>query len=169
MRRLSRISALAALVALLTVQPAAAAQPIIDKGKIDVTRTQTVCGVEVTTHIVATGVAFTYADGSFMYVRRFETTYTNAEGDWVTEVVAGRFRTTGMRNPDGTVTFRGQYSGIQSLITTSDGTTAAFNRGRIIFRTTIDRANETFVSEVVFEAGHHIDTEFCEILDGALG
>ena len=169
MRRLMRASALAALAATLIVQPAAAGQPIIDKGQIDITRTETVCGIEVTTKIVASGVALTFDDGTFMYVRRFETTWTSAEGEWVTEFVAGQFRQTGTRNPDGTVTFRGEHSGVQTLLRTSDGTTAVFNRGRIIFRTTIDRANETFVSEVVFEAGHHTETAFCEIFTEALG
>jgi len=169
MRRLTTAFALGALVVLLTAQLTVAAQPLMDRVRLDQTSTGTVCGIEVTTHLVMTGVAFTYQDGSFMFVRRVETTWTNAEGDWVREFIAGPFRQTGTLNPDGTVTFIGEHIGVQIRLETSDGTIAAFNRGRLIFKTTIDRANETFVSEVIFQAGHYTETNFCGIITDALG
>lgn len=173
MRR-SSVSLAATMIALLAFSQAAwAAKPIHEKFTVNETFTEELCGVEVTTNVLVKGNVIIRSDGTVIDVSRLNITSTDADGDWVSNFVAGPVKFTETINPDGTVTFRSVHSGIQARLRSSDGP-LYMDRGRIIFETTIDFGDpedpedDVVVSdEIVFQAGPHPEADsgftlFCD-------
>jgi len=181
MRRVSAGFVLAMVAAVLSVQLAVAAKPIHEKFEVDDTFSENLCGIEVTTRLLIKGNVLIRDDGTVLDTSLIRVRWTNADGDWVTNMVAGPFRFTTIENADGTVTFRTAISGVHSKLRTSEGLTAAFDRGRIIFETTVDLndpedpEDDVVISdEIVFQAGPHPEADsgftlFCDVIQDALG
>ena len=181
MRRVLRPLMLTALVLLLSAQVALGAKPIHEKFVVDETFEDNLCGIEVTTRLLIKGNVLIRDDGTVLDTSLIRVRWTNADGDWVTNMVAGPFRFTTIENADGTVTFRTAIRGVHSKLRTSEGLTAAFDRGRIIFETTVDLndpedpEDDVVISdEIVFQAGPHPEADsgftlFCDVIQDALG
>jgi hypothetical protein len=181
MRRIARGLALAVAATAVMTQLAVAAKPVHEKFLIDETFPEVLCGVDVTTHVVIRGNVHILPDGTFLETSRSEVTWMNAEGEWVVNFGAGQTRVTETLNADGTLTILETHNGIPERLRTSDGTSAAFDRGRITFEIIIDLgdpddpSDDVLLSfETVFQAGPHPEADsdfalFCEVIEGTLG
>jgi hypothetical protein len=185
MRRASVPLALATLLVLVSAQVAAAAKPFHDKFTEDVTFSENLCGISpttgipVTTHVQVRGNFLAFED-HFVDLSQIRVTWTNADGDWLELFVAGRFFVTEELSGD-ILTVAFTASGIQERIRSTEGLTAAFDRGRISVRQVIDLndpenfEDDVLVSfEVLFVAGPHPEldsdfTLFCEVVTDVLG
>lgn len=189
MRRilLSLVTTVALL--LLTAQLALAAKPVFHEvAQIDeiLDPPEELCGdpdtpgtgIPVTTHIQGTLNIMERSDGTFVDHSRFRITWTNAEGDWIVNDIAGQARfQPPIENPDGTVTFIDQHRGVHERLRTSEGLTPAFDRGFITFITTIDFGdpeNPVLVDEEIIQHGPHPEADsgfalFCEVVTAVLG
>ena len=119
-------------------------------------------------------------EGSFMDVSRVTITWTNADGDWLQNHVAGitRFR----EELDGDIlTVTETHAWMPERLRSAEGITAAFDRGLIKFQFVIDLNDledpddDVLISaETSFLAGPHPEAEsgfvlFCEVVTEVLG
>lgn len=180
MRRLYPAIVLASLLLLTMVQVAVAAKPSHERFTIDETFEDELCGIPVTTHLVIKGHAVGFPDGHFVDHSRGSITWTNADGDWLTNSFAGPVTVT--EQLDGSIlTITQRYRGVHERLRSSEGLTAAFDRGQITIVTVIDLVNledpedDVFVSsDVVSQHGPHPDADsgfalFCEVVIDVLG
>ena len=186
MRRGILIAVSIGVLMLLTAQPALAAKPIEHEVvKFDDTiPDEELCGITVDTHIEghANFLAFGgFQEGGFQDVSHVVVTWTNEDGDWLQLFSTGRVRGEFDLDENGILTITESHSGIQERLRSAAGTTAAFDRGRIVFEIVIDLndpedpEDDEFISfEVVFVAGPHPEFEsdfalFCEVVTDVLG
>lgn len=180
MRRLSVPLLLAALVTLALAAPTAAARPEHEIFKIDETFPEELCGIEVTTTVQGNGNVLIFPDGPFVDLSTLLITWTNDDGDWLTLFFAGPASFTESLDGD-ILTVTSVHRGLHELLRSSEGITAAFDRGRIIFHEVIDLNDlEDFEDDVVlsfevlFHAGPHPEADanfelFCEVVTDVLG
>ena len=180
MRRSSVALALGLLLALASVTTALAAPPTHEKVKIDETFSEELCGIEVTTHLEINGNALFFPDGHLLDLSLVRITWTNDDGDWLTNFIAGPFSVTETLDGD-ILTVTATNIGVHELLRSADGISAAFDRGRIIFVTVIDLNDlenpddDVELSfETAFQAGPHPEADadfalFCEVVTDALG
>jgi hypothetical protein len=173
MRRIWSALLAAPVVLALSLSPALAARPEHVSEPIDDTFDDTVCGVPVTVHVTGRNTFNVFADGSVRDTSRIHLTFTNAEGDWVVNDVAGPalFETI---DDGSTTTFRSTIAGIPQRLRTSEGITEAFDRGRIVFTTVVDNDTGDVLGEDVEVAGPHPEADagfvlFCEVIVDTLG
>jgi hypothetical protein len=171
---------LAASVLGLGVQAALGAAPVHEKTVINLTlRGEVICGVPVTTRVLVRDNVLAFEDRAyFLSQERF--TWTNAEGDWLQDFIAGRVMITDELDGD-LLTSTVRYSGVHQRLRSSHGITAAFERGQIAFRTVIDLNDledpfddELISFETLFQAGPHPVAEsgfalFCDVFVEVLG
>jgi hypothetical protein len=167
------------MLILLTAQLAFAAGPVHDKFVIDETFPDEVCGIDVTTHFVSKVNVLIFED-HLVDVSRLTITWTNADGDWLQNDIAGPVRITEQLDGD-ILTITAVNAGVHERLRSSEGLTPAFDRGRIIFREVIDlndledETDDVQLSfEVLFVAGPHPEADsdfglFCEVVEDVLG
>jgi hypothetical protein len=144
------------------------------------------CGIPVTTHVVAreNGIVRLDRRGDpvFKLSGRARITWVNpATGLWVTNFIAGQFREIRIvENPDGTTTIFSTNTGIPELLRSSDGTVLVKDVGRIVFASTFDFGDpgdfedDVFLGfEIVSVSGPHPEAEsdfalFCQVIVPAL-
>ena len=174
---------IAASVTLLamTASAALAAKPVEHiNERIDVTFTENLCGIPVTTEIVGRENVLIYGDGSVRDTSSGTITWTNADGDWLQNKVAGPL--VNHESLEGSIlTSTSVLSGIPERLRSSEGITRAFDRGRIEITTVFDLhdlddpTDDEFVSqEITRVAGPHPQAEsdfllFCEVVTEVLG
>jgi len=179
MRRLLVPLLLASLVTIALAAPTAAARPFHDKFKVDETFEENLCGVDVTTHLEING-NFLGFDDRGVDLSMVKLTWTNADGDWLMNHVAGS--STFMEELNGDIlTFTEVHRGVHERLRSSDGLTEAFDRGQISFRSVIDLNDlenpddDVEISfETLFVAGPHPEADadftlFCDVALDVLG
>ena len=179
MRRVLLPFALAAMVVLLTASFASAAKPIHEKFVIDETFTEDLCGIEVTTHLEIKGNILFFED-RLIDLSLVRATWTNEDGDWLELFAAGPAFVQEQLDGD-ILTITVRQAGVQERLRSSEGLTAAFDRGQIVFRVVIDLndledpEDDVFLSfEIVFQAGPHPEADsdfalFCQVVHDVLG
>ena len=179
MRRVSGPVLAAVLMLLLTAQAALAARPIHDRFAVDETIAEDLCGVEVMTHIAVKGNVLVFADHA-VDLSLVRLTFTNADGDWLENFVSGPVFIQEQLDGD-ILTITTRNAGVHERLRSSEGLTAAFDRGQISFRQVIDLNDlenpddDVFVSsEILFQAGPHPEADsgfalFCEVVLDVLG
>ena len=177
--RVAALSAAAALV--LAAAPVLAAKGTHEQVRVDETFDEVLCGIPVTTNVRVTGPVNTTSGGRLTDNTRVVLTHTNAAGEWLRNMITGQFRQVVIENADGTVTFIDTHRGLHERLVSAGGIEAAFDRGQIIFRTTVDfhdpedpEDDEVVDFEVTKQAGPHPDADsdfelFCEVVDDVLG
>ncbi len=181
MRRVTISASLAVGLLVLMSATTLAARPVEHHvGYVDDTFDEELCGIAVTTRVQAHENIFIYEDGRFVDRSQVTVTWTNEDGEWLTTSSAGT-RTVGEVESDGTLTITESHVGVQSRLRSSDGITAAFDRGRIGFVTVIDlndpedpEDDVVVSSDVVDVAGPHPEADsdfalFCEVVTDVLG
>jgi hypothetical protein len=179
MRRVFRPSLLAFVVFALSAQVALGARPIHDKFVLDETFEEELCGIPVTTEVHVKGNVLIFED-RIVDLSLVRVTWTNAEGDWLQDFIAGPVIITEELDGDIlTVTVR--HIGVHQRLRSSDGITAAFDRGQITFQFVVDLNDPAdpeddvlISSDVLFQAGPHpvADSDFelfCEVVTDVLG
>jgi hypothetical protein len=170
---------LATLLTLASATVALAARPFHDKFTIDETVNENVCGIDVTTHIEVkvNGLGF---DDHFVDLSQFRITWTNADGDWLTNFGAGQTSITETLDGD-ILTINEVHRGVHEMLRSADGITAAFDRGQIAFVIVLDLNDlenpddDVELSfDVVKQAGPHPEADadfelFCEVFTQVLG
>jgi len=179
MRRLVRPLLLALVVLAVGAQSALGARPIHDKFNLDETFAEELCGISVTTRVQVKGNVLIFED-RVIDVSQVTVTWTNTEGDSLELFVAGPGFVEERLEGD-ILTLDVRVAGIPEKLRSSDGLTAAFDRGLVIFRDTIDLnelenpEDDVFLGrEVFFQAGPHPDLDsdfalFCEVVQDVLG
>lgn len=171
----------AALLALSVAAPAAAARPIHDKFTVDETITgDNLCEIEVSTRVEVNGNVLVFDDGHVADVSLIRLTFTNADGDWLTNFVAGPVFITEQLDGD-ILTITAVNRGVHEMLRSADGISAAFDRGQITFQNVIDlndledeEDDVLLSSEILFVAGPHPEADagfelFCEVVADVLG
>lgn len=171
---------LATLLTLASVSSAFAARPFHEKAKIDETFTENLCGIDVTTHLEINVNFLDFGDGHFVDVSQLRITWTNADGDWLSNFAAGQTNVTETLDGD-ILTITEVHRGVHEFLRSADGISAAFDRGQITFAIVIDLNDlenpddDVEVSfEIVKQAGPHPEADadfalFCEIVTQVLG
>ena len=179
MRRVSGPVLIAALMLLLSVQVALAAKPIHEKFVVDETIAENLCGIEVMTHIEIKGNVLIFSN-HVVDVSLIRITFTNSDGDWLENFIAGPVFIEEQLDGD-ILTVTSRNVGVHERLRSSEGLTAAFDRGQITFRDVIDLNDldnpddDVFVSsEILFQAGPHPEADsgfalFCEVVLEVLG
>jgi hypothetical protein len=167
------------MLLLLTAQLALGARPVHERFTVDEVFTEELCGIEVTTHVVIKGNFLGFDDRS-VDISRVDITWTNAEGDWLQNFIAGPVWFEERLDGD-ILTLVDRHAGVHERLRSSAGITAAFDRGLIEFRTVIDlndledEEDDVFLSsETVIQAGPHPEADsdfalFCEVVEDVLG
>lgn len=180
MRRIPLAISLAALLTVGMIHTALAAKPVHDRFTIDETFTEELCGIEVTTHLMVDGHVTIFSDGRVMDLSRVLIRWTNADGAWLENFVRGQVRITEVLDGD-ILTITSRNTGVHERLRSSEGITAAFDRGQITFVNVIDLNDlenpddDVFVSsEVVSQHGPHPEADsgftlFCEVATDVLG
>lgn len=170
---------LAILLLLLTAQAVLGAKPVHDKYRFEETFTEDLCGIMVTTHLEVKGNVLIFED-RFVDVSQVRLTWTNAEGDWLENFIAGPVFFSEQLDGD-ILTFTSRHAGVHERLRSSAGLTAAFDRGQIVFQTVIDindpedSEDDLFVSfDILLQAGPHPEADsdfvlFCEVVHDVLG
>lgn len=170
---------LAAAVLLLSAQAVLAAKPGHDRFVVDETIEEELCGIDVTTHVQVKGNVL-FMESGIIDVSLVRLTWTNADGDWLQDFIAGPAFVTEVLDGD-VLTITVRNAGVHQRLRSSDGITAAFDRGQITFRDVIDlndledeTDDELLSSETLFEAGPHpvADSGFeltCDVVVEVLG
>jgi ethanolamine utilization protein EutP (predicted NTPase) len=178
MRRLSRAVAFATVLLLVTAQLAFGAKPFHDKFTIDETFEETVCDIDVTTHVVLHINALDF-ETHFVDLSQGTITFTDADGDWVSNQIAGPAIFSDQLDGD-ILTITERHVGVHEKLRSSEGLLPAFDRGQISFVTVIDlndledEEDDVVLSfEVLFQAGPHPDADadfalFCDALASVL-
>ncbi len=179
MRRVIGPAALASVVLLLSAQIALGARPSHERLTVDESFSEELCGIEVMTHVTfkATLLGF---DDHFVDISRAVVTWTNDDGDWLQNSVAGP--TFIEEQLDGDIlTVTERHVGVHSHLTSAAGQEPVFDRGTVTFVTTIDlndlenEDDDVFLGfEVVRLAGPHPEVDadfelFCEVVIEVLG
>ena len=179
MRRVIGPAALASMLLLLSAQIALGARPSHERFTIDESFPEELCGIDVMAHfaIKATVLGF---DDHFVDISRAVITWTNDDGDWLRNSVAGP--TFIQEQLDGDIlTITERHAGVHSHLTSAAGREPAFDRGTVTFVSTIDlndlenEEDDVFLGfEIVQLAGPHpeIDADFelfCEVAIEVLG
>jgi hypothetical protein len=171
---------LATLLTLATVSSALAARPFHDKARVDETSTENLCGIDVTQHLELNVNFLDFGDGHFVDASQLRITWTNAEGDWLSNFAAGQTNITESLDGD-ILTINEVHRGVHEFLRSADGISAAFDRGQIAFLFVIDLndlENEEddvlLSSETLFQAGPHPEADadfalFCEVVTEVLG
>ena len=172
---------LATMLILATVSSAFAARPFHDKFKIDETITgDSLCGIGVTTHLEINANSLAFADGHFVDMSLIRITWTNADGDWLTNFAAGQVNITESLDGD-ILTITEVHRGVHERLRSADGTTTAFDRGQITFVIVIDlndlenpEDDVELSFDIVKQAGPHPEADadfnlFCEVVTEVLG
>ena len=179
MRRVLRPLLLTALVLLLSAQVALGAKPIHEKFVVDETFEDNLCGIEVVTRLQVKGNVLIFED-RIKDVSQIRLTWTNADGDWLENFIAGPAFIEEQLDGD-ILTFTFRLAGIQERLRSSAGLTAAFDRGQITFRDVIDLndlenpEDDVFLSsEIISQAGPHPEADsgftlFCDVVQDVLG
>lgn len=179
MRRVPIPLMLAGLLLLATAQVALGAKPVHDKFVFEETFTEDLCGIPVTTHIEVRGNFLGFEDRG-LDVSQVRITFTNTEGDWLENFIAGAAFFEEQLVGD-ILTLTARHAGVHERLRSSEGLTAAFDRGQIVFRDVIDLNDlenpddDVFISsETLFVAGPHPEAQsdfalFCEVVEAALG
>ena len=180
MRRGFGIALFVSVFVLITAPAAWAAKPIEHSvDKFDETFSEELCGIAVDGHVKSRTNFLVFEDG-IQDVSSGVVTWTNEDGDWLQLRFAGRVRVIEVVN-NGILTITEIHSGVQERLRSNEGTTAAFDRGRVIFEIVIDLhdpddpEDDEFISfETVFVAGPHPELEsdfslFCEVVMDVLG
>ena len=172
MQRLSRAVAIATVLLLLSAQLAFGAKPFHEKFTIDETFEETICDIDVTTHLQLKGNALDFGS-HFVDLTQGTITFTDADGDWVSNMVAGP--ATFSEELDGDIlTIVERHMGVHEKLRSSEGLLPAFDRGQIGFVTVIDLndleddEDDVLLSfDVTFQAGPHpdADSEFTLLCD----
>jgi hypothetical protein len=180
MRLTLRPLLLATLLTLASVSTTLAARPFHDKAMIDETFSEILCGIEVTTHLEINANSHEFADGHFVDNSQFRLTWTNADGDWLSNDGAGQTNITESLDGD-ILTITEVHRGVHERLRSADGISAAFDRGQIAFVIVIDLndlENEDDDVELSFDivkqAGPHPEADadfalFCEVVTEVLG
>ena len=79
---------LVAVLLLMSAQLALGTKPIHDRFVVDETFAEDLCGIEVTTHVMVKVKVLVFED-RLVDVSTVRVTWTNAEGDWLQNFVAG--------------------------------------------------------------------------------
>jgi hypothetical protein len=178
MQRMSRAVALATVLLLLSAQIALGAKPFHDKFTIDETFEETICDIDVTTHLELNGNALGFGT-HFVDLTQGTITFTDADGDWVSNMIAGP--ATFSEELDGDIlTLVERHVGVHEKLRSSEGLLPAFDRGQIGFITVIDlndlddEEDDVLLSfDVTFQAGPHPEADsdfslFCDTLASVL-
>jgi hypothetical protein len=112
------------------------------------------CGVRVAVHQLGHIVEFRYEDESRKMTARQTTTFTNAAGDWLTLDSEGLFREV-VTVEGSIITVIQEMTGVQPRVRSSDGVTAAFDRGRVVTTLTGDLEVGQIISFDLVVAGPH--------------
>jgi hypothetical protein len=182
MRRVLLPLLAAALLLAATAPAALAAKPERFEDIVDPPpSSQNICGVDVTEDVFFRAHGITRADGSVVGSAQVRVTWTNAEGESLELFAANAFfAEPPIENPDGTITFVFRQAGVHERIRSSEGITAAFDRGQIIVMETVDfgdpedpEDDELISQELTFH-GPHPEAEsnfelFCEVFTEVLG
>lgn len=180
MRRSLRPLLLATALTLASVSTAFAARPFHEKATIDETFPENLCGIDVTTHLEININFLGFGDGHFVDLSQYRITWTNADGDWLSNFAAGQTNVTETLDGD-ILTITEVHRGVHEFLRSADGITAAFDRGQITFVIVIDLNDlenpddDVFLSfETVFQAGPHPEADadfalFCEVVIDVLG
>lgn len=181
MRRSLRPLLLATLLTMASVSTALAARPFHDKAKfVETTTGDNLCGIVVTTHIELNVNFLDFGDGHFVDVSQVRITWTNAEGDWLSNFAAGQANFTETLDGD-ILSITEVHRGVHEFLRSADGISAAFDRGQIAFVIVIDLndlENEDDDVELSFDivkqAGPHPEADadfalFCEVVAEVLG
>ena len=180
MRRVIGPAVLATMLLLLSAQIVLGAKPFHERFTLDETIPgDELCGIEVTTHLVIKATLLGF-DDHFVDISRAVVTWTNADGDWLRNSVAGP--TFIQEQLDGDIlTITERHVGVHSHLTSAAGKEPAFDRGTVTFVITIDlndlenEDDDVFLGfEVVKLAGPHpeVDSDFelfCEVVTEVLG
>ena len=171
---------IAAMLLIAAVSPVTAARPVHEKTRIDETATVDLCGIEVEQRLQLNVNNLTFANGDFMDVTQVRITWTNADGDWLSNFVAGPFMV--VETLDGDIlTVQFFNIGIHEMLRSSEGIEAAFDRGQIVFTDIVDLNDlgdpdddVLLSSEMTFVAGPHPEADadfqlFCEVAIDVLG
>jgi len=178
MRRVLRPLLLTALVLLLSAQVALGAKPIHEKFVVDDTFEDNLCGIEVVTRVQVKGNVLIFED-RITDVSQIRLTWTNADGDWLENFIAGPAFIEEQLDGD-ILTFTFRLAGIQERLRSSAGLTAAFDRGQITFRDVVDLndlenpEDDVFLSSEIIQAGPHPEADsgftlFCDVVQDVLG
>lgn len=179
MRRVSVPLALATLLVLVTAQVVAAAEPVHDKDTVDITVSEEVCGIPVTTHLQIKENRLSFED-YVVNLSQAKITWTNASGDWLEYLATGATLVTEELSGD-ILTLTIRASGVWDRIRSAEGFTPVFDRGRVVYRLIIDLndlenpVDDILISfGVLFQAGPHPEFEgdsnlFCEVVTNVLG
>lgn len=179
MRRVLPSILLAALLTLASITAALAARPGHDRFTIDETFDEELCGIDVTTRIQITGNVLFFED-HLVDLSLVRVTWTNADGDWLQNFIAGPVVVTEQLDGD-ILTVTIANHGVHERLRSSDGLTEAFDRGQIVFRDVIDlndladEEDDVFLSsEILFQAGPHPEADsgfelLCETVIDVLG
>jgi hypothetical protein len=132
-----------------------------------------VCGVPVTTQIEGHLNVLVQRDGSTRDTSRLTYTWTNAEGEWLRKSSSGSIVTSTVVADDGSLTFVRVFRGIAERVVTRDGTSTAFDRGRIAFTTALNLTTGEITTDVT-SAGPHPEAMsefalFCAVVIDVLG
>jgi hypothetical protein len=179
MRRVIRPATLAITLLLLTTQLVLGAKPSHERITVDETFSEELCGVEVMTHVTIKATVLGF-DDHFVDISRAVVIWTNDDGDWLRNSVAGP--TFFQEQLDGDIlTLTDRHAGVHSHLTSAAGQEAVFDRGTVTFVTTIDlndlgdEDDDVFLGfEVVKLAGPHPEVDadfelFCEVVIDVLG
>ena len=169
---------LAVVLVIMTAQVALGAKPSHEKFVIDETFQEELCGIDVTTHVVVKVNALGFED-RFVDLSQVRITFTNEDGDWLQNFAAGRTVFTEQLDGD-ILTFTERHTGVQERLRSSDGITAAFDRGQIVFRTVIDLGDpeddedDVVLGFDVIQHGPHPEADsdfalFCDVVTDVLG
>jgi hypothetical protein len=171
---------LAAMALIAAVTPVSAAGPVHEKTKVDETATVDLCGIEVEQRLQLNVNNLAFANGDFMDVTQVRITWTNADGDWLSNFVAGPFMV--IETLDGDIlTVEFFNIGIHEMLRSSEGIEPAFDRGQIVFTDVVDLNDledpdddVLLSSEMTFVAGPHPEADadfelFCEVVVDVLG
>jgi len=179
MRRVIGPTALASALILLSAQIALGARPTHERLVVDESFAEELCGIEVMTHLTIKATLLGFED-RFVDISRAVVTWTNDDGDWLQNSVAGPVFFEERLDGD-ILTVTARHVGVHSHLISAAGQEAAFDRGTITFVTTIDlndlenEEDDVFLgSEVVSVAGPHpeVDSDFelfCEVVNDVLG